>query len=220
MSSCCPHAGAAARLFSRFARRHRRHYLRKGLQKSQRQMIEGLTRAGTSGAALLEIGCGVGYLHQSLLETGAGRALGIDLSDRMLEEARALARERGLGARTEYLQGDFVELAGTVQPADVVILDKVVCCYPDAETLIQRSLAKGRRVYALTYPRDRWFVRWGVGLTALALRLVRSPFRSYVHNPKRIEAWITDRGFRKDHEARTAIWLTQVYVRAAGARPA
>ncbi len=203
-----------------FRPRHRRHYLKKGLQKSQRQLIEGLARAGIGGAALLEIGCGVGYLHQSLLETGAARAVGIDLSDKMLEEARARARERGLAARTEYLQGDFVELAETLQTADVVILDKVVCCYPDAEALIQRSLAKGRRVYALTYPRDRWFVRWGVGLTALALCLIRSPFRSYVHDPKCIEAWITARGLRKDYEAQTSIWLTQVYARAADARPA
>ena len=93
------------------------------------------------------------------------------------------------------------------------MLDKVVCCYPDAEALVTKSLAKTRRVYALTYPRDHGFNRVGVRVLGFFLWLVRSTFRSYVHDPRRIEGWVAAAGFKKRYENQTAIWLTQVYVR-------
>lgn len=216
MSCCCPHAQSAGRLFSLFARAYRRRFERRGFEPSQRQLLEGLAQAGYQGAQVLEVGSGVGHLHQTLLERGAATALGIDLAPRMVEEAERWARERGLGGRTRYEVGDFMERAETYAPADVTVLDKVVCCYPDAEGMVQRSLALTRRVYALTYPRDRWYVRAGVALGALGLRLLRSAYRPYVHDPRAIEGRITQAGFRKRHEATTFIWLTQVYVREAG----
>lgn len=210
---CCPHSRAAGRIFSRFARRARRRFERRGLEPSQRQLLAGLERAGFAGASLLEVGSGVGHLHQTLLERGAGSALGIDLAPRMTEEARAWAAERGLAARTRYLTGDFMALAEDVEPADVTILDKVICCYPDADALVHASLARTRRVYALTYPRRRWFVRLGAALGAVCLRLIGSDFRAYVHDPERVEGWIGAEGFAKRFEAVTPVWLTQVYVR-------
>jgi len=67
-------------------------------------------------------------------------------------------------------------------------------------------------VYAYTIPRDRWFIRGGAELLALFLRLVGSPFRSYVHDPKRIEAWVTARGFVPRYRNQTAFWQTRVFV--------
>ena len=212
MPCCCNHARGADRLFSLFARRYRKRYQKKGLEKSQRHLIEGLKKAGVAGASILEIGSGVGYLHQSLLRAGATRAVGIDLSEKMLSEAHILAQENGLSDRVEYRHGDFVELADTITDADVTILDKVVCCYPDAEALVKHSLAKTRRVYALTYPRDRAFIRFGMALLAFFLWLIRSPFRSYVHDPEKIESWIKTEGFTKRYQNQTLVWLTQVYV--------
>ncbi len=211
MSCCHSHACGADRLFSLFARRYRKRYQKKGLEQSQKHLVDGLKKAGIAGASILEIGSGVGYLHQLLLQAGAARAVGIDLSEKMLTEARILAQENGLSGRVEYRHGDFVEFAGTFADAEVTILDKVVCCYPDAEALVKRSLAKTRRVYALTYPRDRVFIRFGMALLAFFLWLIRSPFRSYVHDPEKIESWIQAEGFKKHYQNRTPVWLTQVY---------
>ncbi len=212
MSCCCVSSGGIGRFFGHFARRYRRRYERRGFEATQRQLLEGLHQAGFGGARLLEIGCGVGYLHQQLLRDGALHALGVDISEAMLAQARELARTAGLADRAEYRQGDFVELAGDIGPVDVTVLDKVVCCYPDAEALVTKSLATTRRVYALTYPRDHGFNRVGVRVLGLFLWLVRSTFRSYVHDPRRLEAWITAAGLKKRYENRTFIWLTQVYV--------
>lgn len=214
MSCCCAHRKSTSRLFSRFAPRYRRRFERKGFEPSQQQLLEGIRQSGIEGASLLEIGSGVGHLHQTLLEQGAATATGVDLAPRMLEEARRWAADRGLAERTRYLEGDFVELADIVDTADVTILDKVVCCYPDADSLVHKSLARTRRIYALSYPRDNRLNRIGARLIGVAMWLIRSGYRSYVHSPSQIEAWIRAEGFSKVHETKTTIWLTQVYARA------
>ncbi|HMK21014.1 MAG TPA: class I SAM-dependent methyltransferase, partial [Terriglobales bacterium] len=155
MGTCCVHNRETGRFFGWFAGRYRKRFARKGLERSQKQLMKGLTSSGFSDASLLDIGCGTGYLHQRLLQAGAARAVGVDLSTEMLEQARAQAREQGLAERTEYREGDFVELAESLAPADIVILDKVICCYPDADALVQRSARLAGRVYAFTVPRDR-----------------------------------------------------------------
>lgn len=172
--------------------------------------MAGLEQLGYRDATVLDIGCGVGHLHQTLLEQGARSAVGIDLAPKMLAEARDWAQQRGLSDRVRYIEGDFMAL-DDIDNTDVTLLDKVVCCYPDAQGLVEKSLAKAKRLYGLTYPRDRWFVRLGVGVIACLLRLMRSDFRSYVHDPAQIERLITDDGFRKRFESQTAVWLTQVY---------
>ena len=171
-------------------------------------------QTGIAGARLLEIGCGVGYLHQQLLRDGAQRALGVDISEEMLGQARELARAAaGWRIAPSIVRGISLSSPTASVGADVTLLDKVVCCYPDAEALVTKSLAKTRRVYALTYPRDHVLNRVGVRVLGFFLWLVRSTFRSYVHDPRRIEGWIAVAGFKKRYENQTFIWLTQVYVR-------
>ena len=213
MGCCCPYSNSASKFFSVFARRYRKRFQRRGFEASQRQLLSGLRQADYVDATILEIGSGVGHLHQTLLEQGAARAVGIDLAPRMIEEAQQWARERQLDDRVQYLQGDFMEVDHQLQIADVTILDKVVCCYPDADGLVHRSLARTGRVYALTYPRKRWYVRAAVAIAAASLRLTGSAFRPYVHDPVQIERWIEEAGFRKLYQNQTPIWLTQVFVR-------
>lgn len=213
MTCCCTPSSGIGKFFGHFARRYRRRYARRGLEPAQRQLVEGVTQTGYAGASVLEIGCGVGYLHQQLLRDGAMRALGVDISEEMLAQAREIARTAGLADRVEYRQGDFVEIADGIDVADITLLDKVVCCYPDAEALVTRSTAKTRRTYALTYPRDHWVTRIGARVLNCFLWLLRSGYRTYVHDPRRIETLIVAAGLKRRYENRTFLWLTQVYAR-------
>ena len=213
MNCCCPHSNSANRFFSFFAGRYRKRFEKKGFEPSQEQLMTGLEQASYQDAKILEIGSGVGHLHQTLLERGAASAVGVDLASKMIEEARRWAAERTLTDRTDYVEGDFMEIHATLPDADVTVLDKVVCCYPDADGLVHASLAKTGRVYALTYPLNRWYIRAMMGLVALAMKIVRSDFRPYVHDPERIEKWITETGFDKLYQNNNMVWLTQVYVK-------
>ena len=213
MSCCCPHSKSGGRLFSFFARSYRRRFTKKGFEPSQEQLIHGLEQAGFANTTLLEVGSGVGYMHQVLLEKGAKSAVGIDLAPDMLKEAQQWADEKGLTDRVQYIQGDFIELLDQVESAEVTILDKVVCCYPHAELLVNSSTKKTKRVYALTYPRNRWFIRIAMEVMAFFLKLIGSDFRAFVHSPDDIERWIIEAGFKKTYQDQTFIWLTQIYTK-------
>jgi len=213
MSCCCPHSNSANRFFSRFAGGYRKRFEKQGFEPSQKQLLEGLEQAGYQQASILEIGSGVGHLHQTMLERGAMSAVGVDLASKMIEEARHWAEDRELADRTEYVEGDFMEINESLPSAEITVLDKVVCCYPDADGLVHSSLSKTSRVYALTYPRERWYVHLAMGFVTLAMKIIRSDFRPYVHAPERIEQWITQSGFDKQYQNNNAFWLTQVYVK-------
>ncbi|HEC11826.1 MAG TPA: methyltransferase domain-containing protein [Acidiferrobacteraceae bacterium] len=213
MSCCCPHSRSASRFFSFFAGRYRKRFEKKGFEPSQKQLMKGLEQAGYQGSKVLEIGSGVGHLHQTLLEQGARSAVGVDLAPKMIDEARHWAQDRSLADRTQYILGDFMEISDSLSDADVTVLDKVVCCYPDADGLVHGTLSKTNRVYALTYPRDRWYVRAIMGVMAGAMKIVRSDFRPYVHDPRMVEKWITGAGFSKQYQDHNLVWLSQVYVK-------
>ncbi len=201
------------RLFNWFAVPGRLRHRFLGFEKTQRQLIEGITEAGIEDAELLEIGCGAGYLHQSLLQDGAAHAMGVDLSSGMLAEAAKAAKAAGLEDRTDYRLGDFVQLADGLPDADITILDKVVCCYPDWEALLDSSLAKTRRLYALTYPRDRVITRAGERLLHWGMEFIHCCYQPFIHDPEMIQQRISDFGFRQRYQTLTSSWYTQVYSR-------
>jgi SAM-dependent methyltransferase len=204
---------STGRLFSCFAGLHQLRFRLFGLERTQRQIIEGIRHAGILGAELLEIGCGPGYLQRTLLRLGASRATGVDLSGAMLAIARTDAAAEGLTDRTDYRQGDFTQMADQVPVADVVVLDKVICCYPDWEAMVAASLERARRVYALTIPRDRSLTRAGLGVMRWGLHRMGCCYQPFIHDPARIEERVLASGFRKIEEARTAGWLTRIYTR-------
>jgi 2-polyprenyl-3-methyl-5-hydroxy-6-metoxy-1,4-benzoquinol methylase len=151
--NCCAAINAdTGRFFSRFAGLNRLRFRLFGFEQTQRQLMRGICDGGIEGATLLEIGCGPGYLHRALLRLGASRATGVDLSAGMLAIARAGAQAEGLAERTAYVQGDFTQIADAVPDADVVVLDKVICCYPDWGSLVERSLLKALPSVCLHHP--------------------------------------------------------------------
>lgn len=214
-ASCCARSNAdTGRLFSWMAGSHRLRHRLLGFEKNQRQLLDGIRGEGLEDATLLEVGSGPGYLHQQLLLEGAASATGVDLSQRMLGVARSQAESRGLNGRVTYHQGDFVALAADLPDADISILDKVVCCYPDWEGLLAATLGRTRRVCALTYPRDRTGVRIGVRVMSGLLDLINCCYRPYLHDPAKIRAYVLDQGFELASEQHTSGWLTEVYRRA------
>ncbi|MFQ5795683.1 MAG: class I SAM-dependent methyltransferase [Candidatus Bipolaricaulia bacterium] len=208
--SCCKTEGTN-RFFSRQASRMSQRFRNKGLGKSQMSLVEGIKRGGIEDKDILEIGFGVGFLHMSLLETGARGAVGVEISEGMAKEAEKLAEELSYSDRVDYHLGDFVEIAPELPEADITILDKVICCYPDAESLVNRSLGKTRDIYAVTYPRPTWWVWLGFKVQVFVMKLLRFSFHPFYHDSDRIQGWIRAQGFEKIHEDRTPIWLTLVY---------
>lgn len=215
MNCCQAHVESGGRIFSFFARRYRRRFERKGFEPLQQRLISEIVTTGLSGRSILEVGSGVGQLHQTLLEKGASTAVGIDLAPAMISEAETRASARNLAAQTHYRQGDFVQLAESIEAADIVLLDKVVCCYPDANALIQCAAGKTLDRCAVIYPRDHAFNRTGAALTAFVLTLLGSGFRPYVHPCHLVEERFAQSGLKLQYTSATPLWLLQIFERVS-----
>jgi membrane-associated phospholipid phosphatase/SAM-dependent methyltransferase len=182
-------------------------------------LLVGLEDAGLEGRSVLDVGCGVGDLALAALAHGAARATGIDLGEGAIEQARALARERGLAERASFEAGDAA--TAELPVSDVVVLNRVVCCYPSADRLLDNSLGAARSVFAFTAPVDRGFaglfnrVLVKVSNAWYGLRDARfRGFRTFVHDVDAIDARIRAAGFTPvRRERRRVVWDLAVYTR-------
>jgi magnesium-protoporphyrin O-methyltransferase len=195
------------------ARRDLLQYRKAGPDQSTRRLLDALLAEGVEGATLLDIGGGVGVVQLELLAAGAARSTDVDASGAYLATAEDEAFQRGLGDRMTFLHGDFVALADSVEPADIVTLDRVVCCYPDARALIGRSAAKAGRLYGLVHPVDRWWTRLLATLGNLGYRLFRNPYRMYVHRQALIDELVAAQGLGPVNVREALFWRTAVYRR-------
>jgi len=217
---CCAHCAATGQLFGpKVAEGDLRRYRRKGPNPTTRLILEELRRRPLDGAHLLDVGGGIGVLGLELLATGIGGVVEVDASPAYLAVAARQFAERGWAQRAVLVAGDFAALAIPPEPADVVTLDRVVCCYPDFEALLERAAGRTRRLLALSYPHDRWYVRGVMALENLWRRITRNAFRSFVHPPARLADVLESSALRRLARRGNAFWAVDLYERWDGPPP-
>lgn len=209
---CCSVQGTN-KFFSRWSSTYFKRFRRKGLAKEQKYLVQGITQEPLTSKTILEIGSGVGSLHLSLLQQGAASAVGIDIAEGMIEKAKQLARDLGLETRARYYIGDFVTMNGEIPESDITILDKVVCCYEEVDTLLEKSIAKTKELYALSFPQGSLLIKILFKTQIVISRLFRFSFRPYWHNWEKICQNIVSRGFDEIYHNKTIIWTIRVYRR-------
>lgn len=188
-------------------------YRKKGPARTTRMLTQAIQREGVAGLTLLDIGGGVGAIQHALIEAGVEQVTGIEASAAYLAAAEGEARRRGLSGRVSFHHGNFTDLAPAISPADIVTLDRVICCYNDMEKLVGLSAARARRLYGVVYPRDTWWIKLGLRVANLYFRLRRSPYRAFVHPTQAVEALVKSQGFQRKFYRRTLIWQVVVYTR-------
>lgn len=191
-----------------------RRFRRKGPRGTTRVLLDALRREGVDGASVLDVGGGVGAIQHELLAAGASRATQVDASRPFLRAAREEAERRGNGGRSAFLHGDFVALSAAIEAADVVTLDRVICCYADMESLVAASASRARRLYGIVVPREKWWVRAGEALGNALRKVSGNEFRSYIHPLSAIERVIAQAGLRPRFTHQGAIWRVAVYARS------
>lgn len=213
MSSCCDLKYQNEFDLER-AREELANYGAKGIKKNSRPLMAVVRGLPVRDSTLLDIGGGVGAVTFELFGEGIKSATHVDISAAYVQTFLAEAGRRGLDRRVASLQGDFVDLHDQVEPADLVTLDKVICCYEDYEQLVTHSASKARRWYAYSLPRDRWWVHLVHRLEeGIVNRLRGKKFRSFVHPTRAIEQLLEDQGFRKIRQGYQREWEAVVFER-------
>lgn len=216
MDACgCEPDGYTSIFDRRNAEHDRDRYRRDGPDRTTRLLLELLAPYRAAAVTVLDIGGGIGIINHELLRDGPGRAVLVDGSAASMAVAREEADRLGLRDRMEFVEGDFVRLAGDIGPADIVTLDRTICCYPDMQSLVVLSAERARVAYGLVLPRDRFVVRVAIALGNLWFRLRRNRYRAYVHPNARVDELAGATGLRPRVERRTTFWRVVVYDRQA-----
>lgn len=196
MSDCCTPRGYRLIFSERSARAQARRYRRRGLDPTSRRVVDLLRRRVLQGRTLLEVGGGVGAIQVELLRAGLARASSIELTPTYEEAAGELLRETGFEDRVDRRVMDFAESGSDVPAADIVVMNRVLCCYPDMPRLAGAAAHHARELLVLTFPRDSWWTRLALRLGNLALRATRREFRVFLHPPAQIRATAEQHGLR------------------------
>jgi magnesium-protoporphyrin O-methyltransferase len=208
--SCAQCKGIAQEFDDRLARRELRRYRRRGPSATARRLLGALHGAGVEGASFIDVGGGVGAIQHGLMAA----------SGAYLAAAREEAAAQGHADRVRYVEGDFVALAPQLEPADVVTLDRVLCCYHDMPALVDAATALAGRLLALAFPREHLPMRLAFRAINAVQRVRRRPFNVFLHGTAVVEARVRMRGFRKLIHADTPLWQIHLYIKDGVSRAA
>ena len=213
MPGCCEVGDLDAIFSPSRAESDARGYRKKGLAGQSRRIFRALVARGVQARTVLEVGGGVGALQLELLKHGASHATNIELSRSYEPSARRLIDEEGLADRIDRRNGDFVADADAVAAADIVVLDRVVCCYPDVQALVSAAADHAHDVLVLTFPVERWWMRAGRELINVWPRITRSRFRFFVHPTRAVIAAAESRGMRLMSRDGALVWQMLLFAR-------
>ena len=207
---CC---GADIFFDQKMASKQYRQYLNKGASGVTAKMIQQLEKTSPQGKSLIDIGGGIGALEWWFLENQGGSTIAVDASTGYLEMAEKHANERGWEDCTRFIFGDFAEIHPQLEKADFVTLDKVVCCYPDYEHILEASCNKASTYLSLSYPMDGLLAKLVASIGALKARLKTRTFRPYIHPVSNIREIISQYGFERIAYDMVFPWHVETYRR-------
>ena len=213
MAGCCEPRGYDQAFDPGRARRSAGRYRSRGLSRAGRRIVELVAERGVEGATVLEIGGGVGDLQVELLQRGAAKATNLELSPAYEEEAARLLAESGLADRVERRLHDIAVDPDAVEPADVVVLNRVVCCYPDYRRLLSAAAGHARQLVVFSHPPRNPVSRTVIGAENLRNRLTGREFRAYVHPPGAMLAVLAECGMRPVTPSQGRLWRVEAVAR-------
>jgi magnesium-protoporphyrin O-methyltransferase len=221
VSGCCSPKGYRWVFSERRARSEARRYRRRGLDGPSRRILKILQdekileSQGAADRDLLEVGGGIGVLQIELLRSGVARAVSVELTPTYETVAHELLRRAGLESRVERRLMDFAEAPDQVEPADIVIMNRVLCCYPDMPRLAGAAADHAREMLVLCYPKRSWWTQAALAAANLGLRLARRQFHIFLHPPGQILATAEHHGLRTAAVQRGFFWTVAALRRAA-----
>lgn len=215
MSDCCTPKGYRQIFSEKNAAGEAKRYRRKGLDGTSKRICDVIKQHGVEGKTLLEVGGGIGAIEIELLKAGMARAVNVELTPTYEAAAGELLVEAGLIDRVERRVMDFAEAGTDVESADVVVMNRVICCYPDMPKLAGAAADRAKGMLVMSFPNRRWWTRLGLTVANFGFRVIRLQFRVFLHPPSLILAAVEQRGFTTRLNRSGLLWQVVALERAA-----
>ena len=210
---CCQCQGIENMFDKKAAKRALKQYLKKGPSKTTSMLLDAIHKKGVQDLDFLDIGGGIGAIHYDLIKAGASKGTSIEASSAYIEVVKEERLRNGLSERVNFKHGDFTAMASKVESADIVTLDKVICCYDDMSELVRLSSKLARKIYAVIYPRDEWWTKLALPIINFYPRIKGSSFRVFIHSTKKVEENIFGNKLSRNYYATTLFWQVAIYTR-------
>ena len=210
---CCQCQGIENMFDKKTAQRELKRYLKKGPNKTTARLLDAIHKEGVQGLDFLDIGGGIGAIQYDLIKAGALSATSIEASLAYIDVVKKEALQNGLGEKIDFKHGDFTTTASDVDTADIVTLDKVICCYDNMSELVTLSSKLARKIYAVIYPRDVWWTKLAILFMNFYSIVKGSSFRVFIHPTKKVEEIIFGNGLKRKYYATTLFWQVVIFTR-------
>jgi len=213
--NCCKCQGIETHFNPKSVYKELKQYRKEGPAKTTRILINALKAEGIKETTLLDIGGGIGAIQHELLRAGASRAINVEASKAYIEAAKEEAERQGHADRVSCHHGNFVDLAKDIPQADIVTLDRVICCYNDVHALVGLSSVLARRFYGVVYPRNIWKAKIEYAFSNFVYWIRHSSFRIFVHSTKAVDTVVRGNGLERRFYREVGTWQVVVYARAS-----
>lgn len=216
MNECCNQRFTAYEktFSSKVAAKDLKRFKKKGPDRSTRKLIESILLLESSNLkdkSLLDIGSGIGALGFGLIGNGLAAITCVDVATEYLRLAEQESVSRGFRDRFTFIAGDIVDQSDNLEAADIVTLDKAICCYEEFKSLISTSVSKSRDIYGIVIPRETWWVKTINGIGNVFRKLTCDKFRTFIHPIDEIKEVITNHGFKEVSTEKAREWLILVF---------
>jgi len=210
---CCQCQGIENMFDKKAAKRALKRYLKKGPSKTTGMLLKALHKTEVKGLDFLDIGGGIGAIQYDLIKAGASNGTSIEASPAYIDLVKEEIHKNNLAEIIDFKHGDFTAIASDVDSADIVTLDKVICCYDDMSELVRLSSTLSQKIYAIIYPRDVWWTKLALPFINFYPIIKRSPFRVFIHPTKKVEDIIFRNGLKRDYYDTTLFWQVAIFTK-------
>jgi len=165
--------------------------LRKGLFERIYLTLE--ETRGMRDFTVLDIGCGPGRNSALFAERGASKVIGIDYSQKMVELAKKLSREKNVSDRCEFIKEDFLAYSPK-EKFDIVVALGVFDYIANPAAFLSKMRALTRVKMIASFPR--------VSLVRMPIRKIRYAIRRcplYFYSHKQLNGICKELGFKDFH---------------------
>ena len=208
---CCQCQGIENMFDKKAAKRALKRYLKKGPSKTTKMLLKAIHKTEVKGLDFLDIGGGIGAIQYDLIKAGASKGTSIEASPAYIDLVKEEIQKNNLDKIIDFKHGDFTAIASDIDSADIVTLDKVICCYDDMSGLVRLSSKLSRKIYAVIYPRDVWWTKLALPFINFYPIIKGSPFRVFIHSTKKVEEIIIRNGLKRDYYATTLFWQVAIF---------
>ena len=207
--SCCTDFGV--QFDENYFQNYLKEYRLKGLPNQSKLILDYLVSYGIKNHSILEIGSGAGALHMNLVKLGAKKSIGVDASEWAVKASEQLKEEIDPSINSETITAQISQTKEWFGEFSVVIMDRVLCCYPHPETLLEAAVLHSSELITVSIPRNLIWIRIGAIMVNIIQSILRREFRIFVHSHDRIEQILRNNQFVQIHSDQTRLWRIRVY---------